>query len=134
MLARQDCNLPIIVNLARQYPSPLYIDQFFRLAWRIVPDPDEYEFIRAPQFQAEFYLDNGYLEGDCDDASTLASCLLNSLGWPNVITAIRRPGEVDFSHVFTTAYEGDLRIDIDPIVPVYRMPIKDIIEVMQVQP
>jgi len=98
----------------------------------VVPDPDEYEFVRAPKLQAEIYLESGTLEGDCDDASTLSACLLRALRWPCVITAIRRPGEADFSHVFTTAYEAGYRVDIDPIVPVYRMPITDIVEVMQV--
>jgi len=121
-----------VQELARQYPSPILIDQFFRLTWAVVPDPDEYEFVRAPKHQAETFLETGCLEGDCDDASVLSSCMLAALGWPNTMTAIRRIGEAEFSHVFTTAYEGGYRVDIDPIVPAYRMPIRDIAEVMQV--
>lgn len=134
ILARQDSSQPVIQALAQQYPSPLYIDQFFRQSWRIVPDPHEFEFVRAPKYQSEFYFECGYLEGDCDDASVLASCILTCLNWPHVMTAIRRVGEVEFSHVFTTSYEGGYRVDIDPIVPAYRMPIRDIVETMQVSP
>lgn len=104
------------------------------MTWQVVPDPDEYEFVRAPKYQAEFYFENGFLEGDCDDASVLSSSILAALGWSNVMTAIRRHGEVEFSHVFTTAYENGYRVDIDPIVPAYRMPIRDIVEIMQVSP
>src|SRR5215831_1690365 len=105
-LVRRDSQEPAVQQLAEQYPSPILIDQFFRLTWAVVPDPDEYEFVRAPKLQAEIYLESGTLEGDCDDASTLSACLLRALRWPCVITAIRRPGEADFSHVFTTAYEA----------------------------
>ena len=122
------------MELASQYPSPVHIDQFFRLIWEVVPDPEEYEFVRAPKFQAEFYFETGRLEGDCDDASVLSACLLTALQWPSIITAIRRPGEIEFSHVFTSAIESGVQVDIDPIVPVYRMPIRDIAEVMQVRP
>jgi hypothetical protein len=104
------------------------------MEWIVVPDPDEYEFVRAPKYQAEQYFDCGFLEGDCDDAATLASCLLCGIGWPNRMTAIRRPNEADFSHVFTSAIENGYRVDIDPIVPAHRMPIpaSEIIETMEV--
>jgi transglutaminase-like putative cysteine protease len=116
------------------YPSPVYIDQFFRLTWSVVPDPDEYEFIRAPRLQAETFLQTGRLEGDCDDAATLAASMLRSLNWPCVLIAIRRPNDTDFSHVWCAAVENGVQVDIDPIVPAYRMPIprESIAEVMQV--
>lgn len=106
------------------------------MQWEVVPDPEEYEFVRAPKLQAEQYFDSGYLQGDCDDASTLASSLLCVVGWPHRITAIRRPGQEDFSHVFTSAYDSGYLIDIDPIVPAYRMPIpqSEIVERMEVFP
>jgi hypothetical protein len=122
-LARQDCREPLIQRLAQTYPSPLFIDQAFRLSWVVVPDPDEYEFVRAPKLQAEQYFDSGVFQGDCDDAATLASCMLCALDWRNWLIAIRRPREEDFSHVFTSAVESGYRVDIDPIVPAHRMPI-----------
>lgn len=125
---------PAILTLVSQYPSPLYIDQFFRLSWQVVPDPDQYELVRAPKYQAEFYFENGFLEGDCDDASVLSSSMLAALNWPNVITAIRRVGEIEFSHVYTSAFEHGYRVDIDPIVPAYRLPIQDAVEYMRVSP
>jgi len=131
-VARQDSQEPSIQALAQSYPSPIFIEQFFRLVWVVVPDPDEFEFIRAPKLQAEQFFQAGILEGDCDDASTLASCILKCLRWPNVMTAIRRRGEPEFSHVFTQAIEDNYLISIDPIVPAARMPIQDIAETMQV--
>lgn len=119
-------------QLALTYPSPIFIEQFFRLAWIIVPDPDEYEYVRAPKLQAESFFDTGYLVGDCDDAATLSACLLKALEWSATLIAIRRPEESEFSHVFTRAFENDYIIDIDPIVPLHQMPIRDIAEIMQV--
>lgn len=103
-----------------------------------MPDPDEFEYIREPAWQAGCYLQSGQLEGDCDDASTLAACILSSLGYPAVITAIQRPEDLRvsseyFSHVYTSSFENGFRIDIDPIVPEYRMPITDVIERMTVR-
>jgi hypothetical protein len=131
-LAYQDRTEPAVLSLADQYPTPTSIDDFFRAVWRVVPDPDDCEYIRAPKHQAEFYFANGYLEGDCDDASTLSACLLSAVGWPAVITAIRRPGDADFSHVFTSAMENGVRVDIDPIVPAQMIPITDIAERMTI--
>jgi hypothetical protein len=93
------------------------------LTWRVVPDPDEYEFVRAPKLQAEQYFASGTLEGDCDDSATLAACLLTALNCPCALIAIRRPNETEFSHVWTRATECGFNVDIDPIVPAYRMPI-----------
>ena len=99
--------------------------------WRVVPDPEEAEYIRTPRWQALQYLETGELEGDCDDASTLSACLLSTLGYPAIINAIRRRGEPEFSHVYTSAYEDGMLVEIDPIVPVHRMPIMDTVEIMQ---
>lgn len=97
-----------------------------------MPDPDECEYIRAPKHQAEFYFQYGFLEGDCDDASTMSAALLSAVGWPAIITAIRRPNEPEFSHVFTSAFENGKRVDIDPIVPAQWIPITDIAERMTI--
>lgn len=126
--------MPVIQSLALQFPSPLLIDQLFRQVWEIVPDPSDREYIRAPQLQAAEFYSTGFLQGDCDDASTLAACLLVCLGWPCVITAIRRPGDENFSHVFTSASENGYRVDIDPVVPEYLLPIRDIEEAAHVYP
>jgi hypothetical protein len=125
LLARQDCQEPVVRRLAGLYRSPILIDQFFRAVWSVVDDPEDAEFVRAPKLQAEQYFDSGFLEGDCDDASTLAACLLCALQIPNCITAIRRPRQADFSHVFTRAVDNGFLVDIDPIVPAYRMPIPE---------
>lgn len=100
----------------------------------MVPDPEEFEFVRSPQFQAEEYFDSGYLQGDCDDAATFAAGLLCAIGYPCKLIAIRRPHDSDFSHVYCSAREGPYLVDIDPIVPAHRMPIplSEIIETMEV--
>jgi hypothetical protein len=49
--------------------------------------------------------------------------MLRALDWPSWFVAIRRPNEQDFSHVWTAASENGLIVNIDPIVPAYRMPI-----------
>lgn len=89
----------------------------------MVPDPDAFEYVRAPQFQAERFLDLGILEGDCDDAATFSAGILCCLGWPCALVAIRRPNDEDFSHVFTIASQAGSTITIDPIVPAERLPI-----------
>lgn len=131
-LCLQDRTAPEIVELASSFPTPILVDQLFRQVWVIVDDPEGYEYIRAPRQQARDFLSTGTLQGDCDDASTLSACLLSALGYPAIITAIRRVGEPEFSHVYTSAYEDGVRVDIDPIVPVCKMPIMDTIERMQV--
>jgi hypothetical protein len=100
----------------------------------VVPDPEEYEFVRAPKLQAEEYFDCGYLQGDCDDSATMAAALLCSLGWRNWLTAIRRPNDSEFSHVFCSAHDSNYLVHIDPIVPAHHMPIpaSEIAEVMEV--
>lgn len=72
--------------------------------------------------------EKGHLEGDCDDASTLAASLLASLSIPCEFRAIRMPGESEFSHVWCRS----MGVDIDPIVPEEAMPLRGWDEVMQV--
>jgi transglutaminase-like putative cysteine protease len=94
----------------------------------VVPDPVEAEYVRAPQMQLRFQVENGHLEGDCDDASTLAASLLASLSIPNTFCAIRMPGDEEFSHVWCRS----LGVDIDPIVPAEALPVSGYAELMEV--
>ena len=96
------------------------IDVFIRSVWRIVPDPEDCEFVREPELQIRQFLQTGFLEGDCDDAATLAGSMCYAIGMPCALVAIRTPENAEFSHVFLRTGNG---LDIDPIVPADQLPI-----------
>ena len=75
-LALRDQAHPAVRQAADQLGSPAALDEFFRAAWRIVPDPDYVEFISSPARQLALFSERGYLSGDCDDAATLAASIL----------------------------------------------------------
>ena len=127
-LALRDQAHPAVRQAADQLGSPAALDEFFRAAWRIVPDPDYVEFISSPVRQLALFSERGYLSGDCDDAATLAASILAAGGWPCVLVAIRLPGYSEFSHVFARTAE----IDIDPIVPAAMLPITNFEETLEV--
>jgi len=93
--------------------------------------------VREPSYQIRQLQELGYFVGDCDDSATLAASLLYALGFRCYIVAVRMPHEEDFSHVFvrcplvTDGFSGDAFVDIDPIVPMERLPIPNVAEVMQ---
>src|SRR5262252_9504744 len=114
---------PEVVQAAEQLQTPVQLEQWLRAVWTIVPDPPEIEFIRTPEQQLRFLRQHRYLEGDCDDASVLASALLLGQGVGSTLVAVRLNGDDEFSHVFVRVELGDLRLDIDPIIPESQMPI-----------
>jgi transglutaminase-like putative cysteine protease len=127
-LALRDRTHPTVQQAANQLGGPAGIEDFFRAAWRIVPDPDYVEFISSPVRQLALYSERGFLSGDCDDAATLAACLLSAIGLPCVLVAIRLHGYTEFSHVFARTAE----LDIDPIVPATSLPITNYAETLEV--
>lgn len=130
-LARQHSQHPAIRRLAESLGDPLGLENFLRQTWRFVPDPLFAEYIRAPGNQLAEFADKGYLQGDCDDAATLAAAVLAALNWPAEIMAIRLPGMPEFSHVFvrTVTAAGQV-MDIDPIVPASQLPITNVAETL----
>jgi hypothetical protein len=100
------------------------VDRYLRDWWNVHPDPEGVEYVQSPAYQ----LRRSYLIGDCDDAATLAACLLAALDWPCVLVAIRLNGAADFSHVYCHA--GG--IDIDPIVPAEMLPLPGVAETIEV--
>lgn len=116
-LARRDSGTPEVQFASLALPNPYALERWLRRAWRIVDDPVSAEYVRAPSY----ILECGRLEGDCDDAATLAASILHAQMIPAQFVAIRRAGEQDFSHVFirVPAYQ----LDIDPIVPVEHLPV-----------
>jgi transglutaminase-like putative cysteine protease len=99
-----------------------------RSIWRIIPDPDDAEFVRTPQLQ----ISQGLFAGDCDDAATLTCSLLAALHIPCAFVAVRMTTETAFSHVFARGFDRYPRVsvDIDPVVSAAEMPIQGIGEQM----
>lgn len=122
----------MIRALAEELGNPVAIDSYIRETWKIVPDPPEYEYVQAPVFQFNLANQNGYFSGDCDDAATLAGCLLAAISYPSRFVAIRLPNESDYSHVFLRCFVNSQPLDIDPIVPANLLPIRGIAQTMEV--
>jgi hypothetical protein len=62
----------------------------------------------------------------------MGASVLCALNWPCWLTAIRRYGEIDFSHVYVSCLTAYGQLDIDPIVPADKMPIADVMDSMRV--
>jgi transglutaminase-like putative cysteine protease len=116
-LARNDARSPEIRSLAIALQNPWGLDVWLRESWTITPDPVDVEYVRAPNFALQCGM-----EGDCDDAATLAASILLAMRWPAVFIATRQATETDFSHVFVRVL--GINLDIDPIVPEQYLPIR----------
>lgn len=123
-LARRDAGTPEVQFAALGLPDPYALDNWLRRVWTIVDDPVTAEYVRSPQF----LLRCGRLEGDCDDAATLAASILHAQMIPSQLVAIRRAGEPEFSHVFVRVPSHQL--EIDPIVPVEHLPVERMAEMV----
>lgn len=115
--------------LASQLPSPKSVDEWIRHYWRIKPDPPGLEYIEAPDFQLCQFFNRGYLEGDCDDAATLAGSILAANAIPCWFVAVQFPQDREFSHVFCQTMDRD----IDPIAPVGVLPHRNIVREMRLE-
>jgi transglutaminase-like putative cysteine protease len=112
--------------------NPPGIERYIRQLWRIVPDPPDAEYIRAPELQLKEGAINGFFQGDCDDSAVLAAALLAAGDWPAVLTAIRMPNESEYSHVWARSVFNSVYIDIDPIVPAEKLPITNFAQALHV--
>lgn len=84
---------PVLIQLANEVVAPITphntlgqidaIDDFLSRCFRYINDPLGVELLRDPAFQAESIRERGYVQGDCDEAATLAA----SLGMANGIPA-----------------------------------------------
>jgi hypothetical protein len=129
-LARQDQAAPSLQWLSGEIRYCGSIDSALRALWRYEKDPPGVEYVASPDLQivracAE-YEETGVfnLWGDCDEAATLAASLLLFFGAPARLVAIRKDGDVEFSHVFLRWSGGD----IDPTVPAEMLPLWDYAE------
>lgn len=82
---------------------------------RLVDEP--IELIQPPEFLLGM-LDSGHytVDGDCDDATTLAAALIFALGIPVRFVAVRITGTVPFAHVFCEMLAGGAWWAVDPTV------------------
>lgn len=78
--------------------------------FHFVKDPIGKELLEAPNYQLDQFDKRGQIEGDCDDASTLAAALLSSIGIPAKMVAVDIVGTPrGFDHVFTVGYPIDAK-------------------------
>jgi hypothetical protein len=80
-------------------------------------DPTDYELVVSPAVMLAQLAQSGYLQGDCDDASTLLAALLESVGVPTrfrVVGTPQAPGDSGFIHVLLEANTApDLWLPLD---------------------
>lgn len=109
-----------------------------RRYWRIVPDPEDYEYIQSPTLQLELARKHGEFRGDCDDAATLAGAVMLAARWPCSFIASRDNGHYEFSHVWLRCalgpdlFQRDSFFDIDPFVSRAMLPLVGYAELMEV--
>lgn len=76
--------------------------------FRFVKDPVGMELLESPAYQLEQFDRVGYIQGDCDDAASLAAALLLSIGIPATFAAVDIVGTPrGFDHVFTWGHPFD---------------------------
>lgn len=66
-------------------------------------DPRGAEYVRSPIRMLSEYCKNGYARGDCDDITLLAASLLNALGIPVRILAVKLDPAGPYNHVLIQA-------------------------------
>lgn len=111
--------------------DPQSLEECIRALWRIVPDPDDCEYVRQPlrQFYVEFPSYKRFV-GDCDDAATFAGALCKALGYDCEFIATRPAHSAEYTHVFLRVYSGGQAIDIDPVTPSEFLPLRSHAEEM----
>jgi len=78
-------------------------------------DPVGAEWVQDP-FETAFKTK----AGDCDDMATLAAAMLQSIGHPSRVAAVRWVGRDDFSHAVAT--DDRIGAVVDPVSPVFEWP------------
>lgn len=68
-----------------------------------VADPRGAEYVRSPLRLIKEYQCRGYGQGDCDDMTLFAASLLNALGFPVKIVAVKINGSSNYNHVLLQA-------------------------------
>lgn len=114
----------LALNLTRSVPERdwggeiVALHGFVRDQIRYVMDPDDLELVARPEKTLQ------YMQGDCDDKSTLLGALLSSIGHPARFAAIGLNG-LPFSHVLVETQvnsTGNDRRDWLPLETILQVP------------
>lgn len=87
--------------------------------------PELNEIVRQPEWMLEDLRELGYMEGDCDDLTTLLAALVKSVGIGSRIVAVRTdPANPEYDHVFLeiptstgTAFRMDATVYPEVMIP-----------------
>lgn len=87
--------------------------------------PENMEIVRQPEWMLNDLATLGYMEGDCDDFTTLLAAMCKSIGIGCRIVAVRTdPNVTDFDHVFLeiptatgTAFRMDATVNPEIVIP-----------------
>jgi Transglutaminase-like superfamily len=92
-------------------------DRSLRAVYRYRSENEE--IIRTPEYMLHDLETRGYIEGDCDDISTLAAAVYLALGARAVrfVAIIYTSGEVNFEHVYAEVFSGGGWASVDLTVP-----------------
>jgi hypothetical protein len=75
---------------------------------RFLRDPRGVEVLTPPAVHLAMIRDRGFVQGDCDDAATLAGALCHSIGLPVILKAVAfYAPNAAFSHVYAIARTYD---------------------------
>lgn len=105
---------PMVPFLLLSVPVELW-QGIFRKHWlydlrRSVNGKQAQQFLKSIDVQIYSYQTKGYMSGDCAEAAAVLVAVATAGRLPYEIVAVRRPDEMEFSHVFVEV-EG---IQIDP--------------------
>jgi transglutaminase-like putative cysteine protease len=116
-LGRAAARNPEFQKFALEFDSTSDVDSWIRAHFRYREEIEE--ILRTPEFMLNDALVRlGYLEGDCDDVSTLYVAFFKALGLPSRLVAIRyTPDNPNFEHVFAQAYNMAVWLTFDATVP-----------------
>lgn len=119
-LARRGASSVIVQAVAQNFVSgdPMVIirslDDWMRA--HFVYRGEFEEVIRTPEFMLDTVNTKGYMDGDCDDISTLYASILAALKIPSRFVAIRYDPSPEFRHVYVEVWTGVRWIPVDPTV------------------
>lgn len=104
-LSRKAASDPDFLRTAQALGSLQMMDAYVRTHYKYRDEREE--IVRTPEFMLNDLVRIGYMEGDCDDVSTLYAAFIKALGYPARFVAIRyNPDNPNFEHVFSQAYAG----------------------------
>jgi transglutaminase-like putative cysteine protease len=114
-LSRSGSRSKAVRDIAQQCANADCVDRLLRSVYRYRSEIEE--IVRTPEFMLNDLTTLGYVEGDCDDISTLVSSITKAMGYPTRLTAIAAEGPEEFDHVFSEVQNNGQWIPVDLTVP-----------------